>query len=60
MKSIGFYKKRESDLATRVVGDLPAAVIREVNSVDVYKTNAKLIIFVNLEARWLGTGSLAL
>ena len=38
-------------------GDLPAAVKRAVESVDVYKTSAIIILFVNLEARWLGSGT---
>ena len=41
-------------------GDNPAAVIRGVKSVDGYKTHAKLIIFVVLEARGLGWGLVAL
>ena len=40
--------------------DLPAAVKRSAENVDVYKTSARIICFVALEARWLGAGSIAL
>ena len=45
--------------AARVVGDLSAAAFRGAKS-DVYKTPARIFCFVVLEARWLGSGSIAL
>ena len=48
-------------MAAARVDELPSRCsLKRIKKVDVYKTNAKIIIFAFLETRWLGAPSIAL